>query len=111
MKLLLDANISWRLTELIKDIFPGSVHVDKVELNIPAKDIEIWNFAKENDFIILTNDDDFFELSVFNSFPPKVIILRTGNLRTKYLLNLLQNHFVEIQDFSISGEYGILEIY
>ncbi|MFG4003711.1 DUF5615 family PIN-like protein [Flavobacterium aquidurense] len=31
-------------------------------MNQPAKDIEIWQFAKQNNFTILTHDDDFEKL-------------------------------------------------
>ncbi len=48
MKLLLDANISWRLTIILKQHFDECLHVDYVGLTTPPKDIEIWNFAKEN---------------------------------------------------------------
>jgi uncharacterized protein (DUF433 family) len=33
MKLLIDANISWRLCALISEYFPGLVHVDDVKLS------------------------------------------------------------------------------
>ena len=41
MKLLLDANLSWRMIVNLKQHFEDCFHVDKIGLNIPAKDIEI----------------------------------------------------------------------
>ncbi len=46
MKLLLDANISWRLTTVLKEHFTECLHVDYVGLSSPPKDIDIWRFAK-----------------------------------------------------------------
>ncbi len=60
MKLLLDANLSWRLTKKLESHFNDCHHVDNIGISLPAKDIEIWKFATVNDFIIFTNDDDFF---------------------------------------------------
>ncbi len=41
MKLLLDANVSWRLAVKLKLHFEECFHVDHIGLNIPAKDIDI----------------------------------------------------------------------
>lgn len=73
MKLLLDANVSWRLTAKLKSDFTNCFHVDHIGLTIPAKDIEIWNYALLNNFIIVTNNDDFLNLAPNKGFPPKVV--------------------------------------
>ena len=111
MKLLFDANISWRLLNLILVHFPDSVHVDNTLLNKPAKDTDIWNYALQFEYIIVTNDEDFYEFSVYKGFPPKIIILRTGNTSTQYLSKVLIDHKPEIIQFSASEDLGILEIY
>lgn len=85
MKILIDANISWRLKEALKDFFEICTHVDSCELKVPASDLEIWNFAFENQYTILTNDLDFIRLSNLYGFPPKCIIIRTGNQSSKYI--------------------------
>jgi len=54
MKLLLDANVSWRLAARLKSYFEECLHVDYTGLNIPAQDIEIWNYALNNNLIIIT---------------------------------------------------------
>jgi len=52
MKLLLDANLSWRLTTVLSEHFSECVHVNKTELPKPAKDTEIWNYAAANGYTI-----------------------------------------------------------
>ncbi|MEP6949824.1 MAG: DUF5615 family PIN-like protein [Ginsengibacter sp.] len=52
MKLLLDANVSWRLATRLKSHFDECFHVDYIGLNAPAKDTEIWNYASVNNLII-----------------------------------------------------------
>lgn len=51
MKLLLDANISWRISRELNRHYKTCSHVDKIGLKIPATDIQIWNFAKKNNYI------------------------------------------------------------
>jgi predicted nuclease of predicted toxin-antitoxin system len=53
MKLLLDQNISYKLVKRLAEYFPGTSHI-KFENLSEASDFDIWNFAKINDFIIVT---------------------------------------------------------
>jgi predicted nuclease of predicted toxin-antitoxin system len=51
MKLLLDANISWRLCSELQSHFEDCFHVDHIGLKIPASDNEIWKYALANELI------------------------------------------------------------
>ena len=59
-------------------IFPDSSHVQFHGLT-EADDREIWEFAKAQEFCIVTQDADFAERSRLYGSPPKVIWLRCGN--------------------------------
>ncbi len=74
MNLLLDANLSWRMVSTLKQHFTNCFHVDEIGLQLPAKDEEIWKYAKSNDLIIVTNDQDFLNLAALRGFPPKLIL-------------------------------------
>ncbi|MET0636524.1 MAG: DUF5615 family PIN-like protein [Chitinophagaceae bacterium] len=111
MKLLLDANISWKLTAKLKDIFSDCHHVNKIGLEIPPKDIEIWKYAASQKFIIVTNDDDFLNFVNIKGFPPKVVLLKTGNQSTKFIEALLVKHKDDIEGLEKSKDYGIIELY
>ena len=50
MKILLDANISWKLVDKLSPIFGQCAHVDYIGLNVPADDMDIWNYAFDNDW-------------------------------------------------------------
>jgi len=47
--------------------------------NVPAEDMDIWNYALDNGYIIITKDNDFVDLLELNGFPPKIVLLKTGN--------------------------------
>ncbi|PIP54986.1 MAG: hypothetical protein COX07_02340 [Bacteroidetes bacterium CG23_combo_of_CG06-09_8_20_14_all_32_9] len=111
MKLLFDANLSWKLVKILEKQFRDSSHVDSVISKLPASDIEIWEFAKSNDFTIVTNDDDFYQLSVYKGSPPKIVMLRFGNQRTRYIAEVLIKHQKDIVQMVDSNDYGVLEIY
>ena len=109
MKLLLDANISWKLVNGLKPIFGECSHVDLIGINVPAEDIDIWSYAKNNNYIIITKDTDFVDLLELNGFPPKVVLLRTGNNRSQALMELLVKIKPLIEDLE-KNNYGLLEI-
>ena len=75
MKLLLDANLSWRLISVLKQHFDDCMHVDSIGFPLPVKDSQIWNYAKQNGLIIVTNDEDFMNMMNAYGFPPKVVLL------------------------------------
>ena len=110
MKLLLDQNISRRLVKDLKDIYPRSNHVYLLNL-YRSTDEEIWQFAKSNDFTILTQDTDFYERSIVYGFPPKVIWLRTGNTSTKNIKTILRKHIQAIFLFTKDKSLGCLQIF
>ena len=109
MRLLFDQNISHKILQYLPEIFSESSSV-KDEGLINSTDLQIWEFAKKNDLIIVTQDSDFNDLNSLFGFPPKVIWVRTGNLRTKQIVDVLIEYTEEIESFIIDAKYGCLEI-
>jgi len=67
MKFLFDQNISHRILALIPEQFSGSTSIKKEGL-INAQDKQIWEFAKDHNFIIVTQDSDFNDLNTLYGF-------------------------------------------
>ena len=63
MKLLFDQNLSRRLVRMLAIEHPDSAHVTEVGLD-SATDNEIWSYAREHDFVIVSKDSDFRQLPV-----------------------------------------------
>jgi predicted nuclease of predicted toxin-antitoxin system len=84
MNLLFDQNISFRIIKLINDVFPGARQVRELQLE-NSTDLDIWTYAKSNQYCIVTFDADFIDLSNLKGHPPKVIWLRLGNTSTKFI--------------------------
>jgi len=110
MKLLLDENISYRVLKSINSVFPGSMHITH-QANTVKMDIEIFEYAKINEFTIVTFDDDFCDIQVLNGYPPKIIWLRFGNSSNLKVVDKLMNNMEGIKSFLNNPELGILEIY
>ena len=110
MKLLLDANISWKLKNILTPVFGECTHVDLIGLKIPCKDKDIWDYALENGYIIITKDNDFLDLLEIKGFPPKVVLIKTGNNKSNILAELIIDAKSKIEDL-VNNNYGLLEIY
>jgi len=109
MKLLLDANLSWRLTAVLTEYFGECVHVNRTDLHKPAKDTEIWDYALANGYTIVTQDSDFLNLFETRGFPPKIILLRVGNMNRKMAEEILVKSKLSILDLE-NSDCGLLEI-
>ena len=112
MKLLLDQNISFRITSKIQDLFPDSKQVRDLGLE-NTKDSFIWNYAKENNYCIVTFDGDFYDLGLIKGSSPKVIWLRLGNTSAQNIEIVLRKNYDLIKTFLTDPNYseiGCLEI-
>ena len=105
MRLLFDQNISFRILSKIKNYFPEAKQVRELGIE-NYSDIEIWKFAKENNYTIVTFDGDFYDLSTFKGFPPKIIWLRFGNTKTDFIAEIINSRNSIIKDFISSTIYS-----
>ena len=110
VKLLFDQNLSPKLIRRLSDLYPNSDHLDLLGLG-RANDTLVWEHAKGNDFVVVTKDADFADLSVLRGFPPKVVWLRRGNCSTTNIEEILRDHNVEIEDLAADSTSGILTLF
>jgi len=110
LKLLLDQNISRRILPSLSTHFPSSSHVALENLDT-ASDEEIWQFAKKNNFIIVTKDSDFEELSIIRGTPPQIIWIKVGNSNNKIISNILASNKNEIERLLLDTGVNCVELY
>ncbi len=109
MKLLFDQNLSPRLVQRLSDLYPGSVHVFSIGLD-QASDGEVWNYAREGGFTLVTQDADFSEMSEVLGFPPKVIWIRRGNCSTGQIESILRQQREAISRLDKDATASILTV-
>jgi len=109
MKLLFDQNISFRLVIAIRDLFPDAKQVKELGLENQS-DRKIWEFARDNEYTIVTFDSDFFDYSLVWGYPPKIVWIRTGNKTTKQLETLIRESTLTIIHFLEDDEVTCLQI-
>lgn len=109
MKLLLDENLSRRIVPFLQAVYPGSSQVALLNLE-GASDSEIWQYAKNNGFVIVSRDSDFQERSLVAGHPPQVVWLKIPNRSKTVVLNILLDHHMEIEQALFEQNLACVEI-
>lgn len=109
MKLIFDQNLSPDLTFLLEDLFPDSIHVIELDLDVVG-DGTIWNFATVHGYDIATKDKDYEELSEQRGHPPRVIRITSGNGPTSAVEDLFRRNRLQIETFENDPARGLLKL-
>jgi predicted nuclease of predicted toxin-antitoxin system len=109
LKLLFDENLAPTLVLALADIFPQSEHVAQVGLGA-LPDREVWEYARQHQYTLVSKDSDFHELSLLYGAPPKVVWIRRGNCTTRQIELILRNKLEDIQSLMDHPESTYLVI-
>lgn len=93
MRFMVDAQLPPALASLGEE----AIHVLDVGL-LDASDSVIWEFALENNWVIITKDDDFQFRASVTSQPPQIIWVRVGNCTKQRLIEIFNMHWQAIKD-------------
>ena len=80
------------------DLFPGSQRVREAELTKSA-DLLIWEYARQENFAIVSKDADFYDRAMVIGAPPKVVFLQVGNCGTNQAARLIRESALRIVQF------------
>lgn len=98
MRLLLDQNLSPRLVGILAEVYPECMHVHAIGMDT-APDSDVWRYAAQHGYTIVSKDADFHQRSLAFGAPPKVIWLRTGNCSVAESARPLREQYIVIRHF------------
>ena len=107
MKLLFDENLSPRLVNLVAADFPGSAHLEGLNMH-GATDAAVWAYARDHGYAIVSKDNDFRQYAFLYGPPPKVIWLSIGNAGTTTIARLVSGSIAKIRAFDQDPELSLL---
>ena len=110
MKLLLDENISRRIVPFIQNSYPRSTQVTLIGLE-QTDDKTIRQYAIDNDFVIVTKDADFYEMTMLYGQPPKIVWLKMGNQSKAATIKTLQDYSKDIEQALLTDNHACIEIF
>ena len=91
----------------LADLYANTAHIVEFGL-LESSDRQIWEFAKTNNYVIVTTDSDFYELAMTVGPPPKVIWLRRWVHPTKDAERVLRRQAIRISEFASDPELAVL---
>lgn len=109
MKLLFDQNISPKILKLLPPELSDCQQVRFVDLE-DAADFTIFQYARTNNYAVVTFDADFVDLNALHGTPPKIIWLNTGNLTTSNISELIMRNIATLKAYLESETDDILEL-
>ncbi|MDX6612215.1 MAG: hypothetical protein QOD75_1401 [Blastocatellia bacterium] len=68
MKLLFDQNLSFKLCHRLADLFPESNQIRLLGM-AESPDRAIWEYAKANSFVLVSQDADFADMAALYGSP------------------------------------------
>ena len=109
MRLLFDQNLSPRLVRLLSDVYPECSHVQDLGMDT-SSDTEVWGYAAEHGYTIVSKDSDFHQRSLLLGAPPRVIWIRQGNCSVTDSADLLRDRFIAVEHFHRREEKAFLAL-
>jgi predicted nuclease of predicted toxin-antitoxin system len=93
MKFIVDAQLPKSLADYITLKGYSAVHTLDLPDKNKTKDTYITQLATTEKWIVISKDADFLESHILRNEPPKLLLLKTGNIRNSELLTLFDKHF------------------
>lgn len=66
------------------------------DLNLKMSDSEIWNYALQQNLVIVTKDVDFYDRVLLSEIAPKIIYFQIGNFTLKQLHSFFEVNWDKI---------------
>ncbi len=97
MKLIIDAQLPTKLCEVMNELGFETIHVEELPSGDETSDREITGYADKNNLTVVTKDYDFYHSHMVLGKPRKLLLVTTGNIKNRQLLNLFRNNFMIIK--------------
>ncbi len=98
MKFLVDAHLPPSLCALLELAGHDAIHTSQLPARNQTSDEEINTLSELEQRVVISKDADFFHAHLLHGKPWKLLLIRTGNIRTRELKTLFTSHLSEILD-------------
>ena len=108
MKFIVDAQLPKSLSDLINTKGLDAIHTLELPDQNKTQDGFITRLATDEQRIVITKDADFLESYILRKEPPKLLLIKTGNIRNKELISLFDRNIELIVDLFLS--HSLIEV-
>jgi len=108
MKVLVDAQLPYRLKLWLVAQDLDAIHTDDLPNQHLTSDLEIVRVADEENRIVISKDSDFLKLRILQNKPKRLLMITTGNIINKELLQLFEQNFETAK--KLFDSYDVVEM-
>lgn len=108
IKFLVDAQLPYTLGIMLKRKGFDVIHTANLPNKERTTDNEIRMLAKEENRIVITKDNDFFDSYILNKSPSRLLLISAGNIINKQLFVLFEKNLDLITGYFET--YNFLEL-
>ncbi len=109
MKFIIDAQLPKLLSEFLNHEGYASIHTLNLDTKNKTTDKSIIEIAEEQKRIVVTKDNDFLESYLLEGKPKQLILISTGNISNKNLMELFRLNINKIGE--VMNEVSLIEMY
>ena len=96
MKFLVDAHLPPGICALLQSAGHDAIHTRQLPAQNRTPDQVINDLSVRDQRVVISKDTDFYYSHLLLKRPHKLLIIRTGNIRTRELKTLFEAHMAEI---------------
>ena len=96
MKFLVDAHLPPSLCVLLQAAGHGALHTSQLTAQNQTPDETLNELSLKEQRVVVTKDSDFYHSHLLHGKPWKLLLIRTGNIRTREMKRLFQEHLPAI---------------
>ena len=108
MKFLVDAHLPRRLCSLLAQAGYDAAHTSEMPAGNRTVDETLNERSLNEQRVVVTKDKDFFHSHILHRRPWKLLLVRTGNISTADLCNLVATHLTSI--LSALDQHTLVEL-
>jgi len=108
VRLLVDAQLPPALARMLADQGHEAEHVVDIGPG-DASDGDLWQYALENQAVVITKDEDFSDMAAVRSPAPVIVWVRVGNTTRRGLLEWFQPLLGQVVEM-VEAENRVIEL-
>ena len=97
MRFIVDAHLPMRLVYWFRDRGHDAIHTRELPLQNKTEDIDIIQLSVDEDRIVVSKDEDFYNYFILKGQPTKLLMLTMGNIVNKDLIVLFEKNIEQIE--------------
>ena len=109
MIFIIDAHLPKTLVSIIERNGYEAIHTSSLEEGNASSDVVIIQLAEEKKATVVSKDEDFHHSFLLYRKPPKLVMIKVGNMRLNALKELFENQFPKIID--LLGQHDLIEFH